>query len=116
HSNGKSPVVGTSARSIKPRKAKPRETTTSSPTSPRGSGLAKRHPRFGIAKSWRSRTSSSLNARTSEDFQLMSKHLNITLKVWRQNGHGQAVQFETYTTGISEDASFLEMLDVVNEN
>ena len=46
----------------------------------------------------------------------MSKHLNITLKVWRQNGHGQAGQFETYATGISEDASFLEMLDVVNEN
>jgi len=45
----------------------------------------------------------------------MSKHLNLTLKVWRQDGRRQAGQFETYTVGISEDASFLEMLDVVNE-
>ena len=45
----------------------------------------------------------------------MSKHLNLTLKVWRQDGHGKPGQFETYSVGISEDASFLEMLDVVNE-
>jgi succinate dehydrogenase / fumarate reductase iron-sulfur subunit len=45
----------------------------------------------------------------------MSKHLNLTLKVWRQEGNRAAGRFETYTVGISEDASFLEMLDVVNE-
>jgi succinate dehydrogenase / fumarate reductase, iron-sulfur subunit len=45
----------------------------------------------------------------------MSKHLNLTLKVWRQDGYDQAGRFETYTIGISEDASFLEMLDVINE-
>jgi succinate dehydrogenase / fumarate reductase iron-sulfur subunit len=45
----------------------------------------------------------------------MSKHLNLTLKVWRQPGNRQPGRFETYTVGISEDASFLEMLDVVNE-
>ena len=45
----------------------------------------------------------------------MSKHLNLTLKVWRQDGHGKAGRFETYPVGISEDASFLEMLDVINE-
>ena len=45
----------------------------------------------------------------------MSKHLNLTLKVWRQDGHEQPGRFETYPVGISEDASFLEMLDVINE-
>ena len=45
----------------------------------------------------------------------MSKHLNLTLKVWRQDGRDQSGRFETYPIGISEDASFLEMLDVINE-
>jgi succinate dehydrogenase / fumarate reductase iron-sulfur subunit len=45
----------------------------------------------------------------------VSKQLNLTLKIWRQEGPGRPGRFETYKTGISEDASFLEMLDVVNE-
>jgi succinate dehydrogenase / fumarate reductase iron-sulfur subunit len=46
----------------------------------------------------------------------MSKHLNLTLKVWRQDGPAAAGRFETYEArGIADDASFLEMLDVVNE-
>lgn len=47
----------------------------------------------------------------------MSKHLaNITLKVWRQAGPNSAGTFETYTVPeISDEASFLEMLDIVNE-
>jgi succinate dehydrogenase / fumarate reductase iron-sulfur subunit len=46
----------------------------------------------------------------------MSKTLNLTLEVWRQDGPDAVGRFETYqATGISEDASFLEMLDVVNE-
>ena len=47
----------------------------------------------------------------------MSKHLtNITLEVWRQAGPGDAGRFETYTVPeISDEASFLEMLDVLNE-
>jgi succinate dehydrogenase / fumarate reductase iron-sulfur subunit len=42
--------------------------------------------------------------------------MNLTLKVWRQK-NGQATgRFETYqATGVIEDMSFLEMLDVVNE-
>jgi succinate dehydrogenase / fumarate reductase, iron-sulfur subunit len=44
------------------------------------------------------------------------KVLNLTLKVWRQDGPNAAGHFETLpATGISEDSSFLEMLDVVNE-
>jgi succinate dehydrogenase / fumarate reductase, iron-sulfur subunit len=44
------------------------------------------------------------------------KVLNLTLKVWRQDGPTAAGHFETLpATGISEDSSFLEMLDVVNE-
>jgi len=42
--------------------------------------------------------------------------LNLTLKIWRQNGPNDAGHFETYPAkGISADASFLEMLDIVNE-
>ena len=46
----------------------------------------------------------------------MSKTLNLTLQVWRQPSSNAAGTFETYqANGISDDASFLEMLDIVNE-
>jgi succinate dehydrogenase / fumarate reductase, iron-sulfur subunit len=47
----------------------------------------------------------------------MSRHLtDITLKVWRQSGPNDSGHFETYTVPeISDEASFLEMLDVLNE-
>ncbi len=42
--------------------------------------------------------------------------MDLRLRVWRQDGPGTAGRFEEYEAkGISEDASFLEMLDVVNE-
>jgi succinate dehydrogenase / fumarate reductase, iron-sulfur subunit len=42
--------------------------------------------------------------------------LNLTLKVWRQDSADSPGRFETYqAAGISEDMSFLEMLDTVNE-
>ena len=43
--------------------------------------------------------------------------LNLTLHVWRQDGPSQPGRFETHqATGISTHMSFLEMLDVVNED
>lgn len=45
----------------------------------------------------------------------MSNMLNLTLKVWRQDSANDAGRFETYTTAVADDASFLEMLDFVNE-
>ena len=47
----------------------------------------------------------------------MSNHLkDITLKIWRQNGPKDAGHFETYKVDeISDEASFLEMLDYLNE-
>ena len=46
----------------------------------------------------------------------MAKTLNVTLRVWRQSGPGDAGHFETYDAeGISDEASFLEMLDIVND-
>ena len=43
--------------------------------------------------------------------------MRITLKVWRQPGSTAAGAFETYDVpDISEEMSFLEMLDVVNED
>lgn len=44
------------------------------------------------------------------------KKMNLTLKVWRQNSEKSPGQFKDYLAeGISSDASFLEMLDSVNE-
>jgi succinate dehydrogenase / fumarate reductase iron-sulfur subunit len=46
----------------------------------------------------------------------VSTAMNLTLHVWRQPGPDAAGQFVTYrATNISEHMSFLEMLDVVNE-
>jgi len=46
----------------------------------------------------------------------MENTINITLKVWRQRGPKEKGKFETYPlSGISTDMSFLEMLDVLNE-
>ena len=46
----------------------------------------------------------------------MSAEINLTLKVWRQAGPNAEGRFVTYEAkGISTDASFLEMLDIVNE-
>ena len=45
-----------------------------------------------------------------------AKTINLTLNVWRQDGPNAPGRFESYkAVGISEDMSFLEMLDVVNE-
>ena len=42
--------------------------------------------------------------------------MNLTLKVWRQNGPEDAGRLETYPVkGISEHMSFLEMMDVLND-
>jgi len=46
----------------------------------------------------------------------VNQGIDITLKVWRQKGPGVKGGFETYHAGnISTDMSFLEMIDVVNE-
>jgi succinate dehydrogenase / fumarate reductase iron-sulfur subunit len=43
--------------------------------------------------------------------------MHLTLKVWRQKGPNDAGRFETYEAhDINEHMSFLEMLDVVNED
>jgi succinate dehydrogenase / fumarate reductase iron-sulfur subunit len=46
----------------------------------------------------------------------VTKNINITIKVWRQKGPHVKGGFETYhAANISTDMSFLEMIDVVNE-
>ena len=46
----------------------------------------------------------------------MAKTLNLTLKVWRQENRDAKGRIETYAAkDIPVDASFLEMLDIVNE-
>ncbi|MFP5518617.1 MAG: succinate dehydrogenase/fumarate reductase iron-sulfur subunit [Bdellovibrionia bacterium] len=48
---------------------------------------------------------------------MSGKNINLTLKVWRQKGNKGEGQFSDYEAkGVSTDASFLEMLDAVNEN
>lgn len=47
----------------------------------------------------------------------MTKSINLTLKVWRQQGPQDRGRFETCPAKeISTDMSFLEMLDVINED
>lgn len=47
---------------------------------------------------------------------MSGKHINLTLKVWRQKGPKDQGGFvELQAKNVSEDASFLEMLDAVNE-
>ena len=42
--------------------------------------------------------------------------MDFNLKIWRQKNAQQKGHFETYhISGIEEDASFLEMLDILNE-
>lgn len=46
----------------------------------------------------------------------MEKTINITLKVWRQRGPKTKGAFESYKlNSVSTDSSFLEMLDMLNE-
>jgi succinate dehydrogenase / fumarate reductase iron-sulfur subunit len=43
--------------------------------------------------------------------------MDLTLKIWRQENAKAKGKFESYkVTGVSEDSSFLEMLDVLNES
>ena len=42
--------------------------------------------------------------------------LNLTLKIWRQQSNSDSGKFETYTiNGLNSHMSFLEMMDVLNE-
>ncbi len=46
----------------------------------------------------------------------MEKHMDLTLKIWRQASPKAKGNFETYKiSDISPDCSFLEMLDILNE-
>jgi succinate dehydrogenase / fumarate reductase iron-sulfur subunit len=46
----------------------------------------------------------------------MSRELNVTLKVWRQDGPDAPGHFDVIDApGINDEMSFLEMLDLVNE-
>lgn len=46
----------------------------------------------------------------------MSHNLNLTLKIWRQSAGKSNGSFKTYPLkGINPDASFLEMIDILNE-
>jgi succinate dehydrogenase / fumarate reductase iron-sulfur subunit len=47
---------------------------------------------------------------------MSSKTLNLTLKVWRQKDSNDKGRMESYkVSGISTDSSFLEMMDILNE-
>ncbi len=46
----------------------------------------------------------------------MNELTNVTLRIWRQAGPADAGRFEDYTVAaISDEASFLELLDILNE-
>ena len=43
-----------------------------------------------------------------------TKKLNLTLKIWRQKNSNTVGSFADYSVQVSPDASFLEMLDEIN--
>ena len=43
------------------------------------------------------------------------EEINLTLQVWRQEGPNKSGKFETHKVRINTHMSFLEMLDVLNE-
>lgn len=43
-----------------------------------------------------------------------AKNINLTLKIWRQKNFNSAGSFIDYKISVSPDASFLEMLDELN--
>ena len=46
----------------------------------------------------------------------MDKDINISVKVWRQRGPKEPGKFETYQLKqVPQGASFLEMMDILNE-
>ena len=45
-----------------------------------------------------------------------AKKLNIKLKIWRQKNSNTVGSFVNYDVQVSPDASFLEMLDELNNN
>lgn len=45
----------------------------------------------------------------------MAENMKINLKVWRQKNAGSKGHFDTYTVEANEHMSFLEMMDVLNE-
>src|SRR6185437_16190699 len=50
------------------------------------------------------------------DPELQVSDLDLTLHIWRQAGPDRPGAMKTYkVTGVSEHASFLEMLDILNE-
>jgi succinate dehydrogenase / fumarate reductase iron-sulfur subunit len=47
---------------------------------------------------------------------MAEKTINLTLRIWRQNGPNDPGRFETYEAdSVPTDASFLEMLDILND-
>ena len=52
-----------------------------------------------------------MSAQTSDH-----KTMSVKLIVWRQKGLNEPGRFETYAAKVTEHHSFLEMLDVVNED
>ena len=51
-----------------------------------------------------------------EDHKIMAKNISFTIKFWRQNGPKEKGHFDTHEMkNIPDDTSFLEMLDILNE-
>ena len=106
-------AAATSAPSTRPTRARPCATTRTSPTSPRGSGPATR-PRPDRAQGATRVRGRPLPRRGATSERRLT---NLTLKIWRQDGPDDAGPLREPTTidEISDEASFLEMLDILNE-
>src|SRR5262249_3387158 len=92
-------------------------TTKTSLTSRPGSLPATTIRPCGTSNRSPSRKCIRLRGATNEELQIMGATLNLTLKVWRQPSAAAPGEFRTYKVyDISPDMSFLEMLDVLNQD
>src|SRR5829696_6659537 len=111
--------------------------TSTSPSSPRGTGRGRLPLRSSTRSHSSSTTSTSPRGATSDrrrspgcaarpfqrralrrwlDPRTGGSQMNLHLKIWRQDGPDDAGHFEEFEArDINADMSFLEMLDVINE-
>src|SRR5690349_16504201 len=99
----------TSASRARPRRARLSATMPTFATALRGNGPRRDSLRCSIRSRSPSSTSNSRNGVTN--------NMKLNLRIWRQKDRNTPGRFVTYEVdGVTPDMSFLEMLDVLNEN
>ena len=96
--SARSPAAATSARSTRPPRARRSATTRTSPTSPPGSARARATAQTAPQGAARVRVRPADPAQLQVSRGHTGDHVNLTLKVWRQDSPSVPGRFETYQT------------------